>query len=76
MANCNRHFYRSKIADDDREIYCLYASATKPPRKRAYPVLYLLHGFSDDASGWTSAGFETPFIDNLIARKTSQARCW
>jgi enterochelin esterase family protein len=28
-----------------------------------------LHGFSDDATGWTSAGLANVILDNLIARK-------
>jgi len=31
-------------------------------------VLYLLHGFSDDASGWTAVGRANVIFDNLIAR--------
>ena len=39
--------------------YCVqlppdYDTKASPPRR--YPVLYLLHGFSDDASGWISVG--------------------
>jgi enterochelin esterase family protein len=31
-------------------------------------VLYLLHGFSDDASGWTAVGHANVIFDNLIAQ--------
>jgi enterochelin esterase family protein len=31
-------------------------------------VLYLLHGYSDDASGWTAVGRANVILDNLIAR--------
>ena len=31
-------------------------------------MLYLLHGFSDDASGWTAVGHANVILDNLIAR--------
>jgi enterochelin esterase-like enzyme len=31
-------------------------------------VLYLLHGFSDDASGWTAVGRANVILDNLIAQ--------
>jgi enterochelin esterase-like enzyme len=34
---------------------------------KTYPVLYLLHGFSDDASGWTAVGYANVILDNLIA---------
>ena len=39
-----------------------------PRAKRSYPVLYLLHGFSDDASGWTAVGRANVILDNLIAQ--------
>ena len=31
-------------------------------------MLYLLHGFSDDASGWTAVGRANVILDNLIAQ--------
>jgi enterochelin esterase family protein len=31
-------------------------------------VLYLLHGYSDDASGWTAVGRANVILDNLIAQ--------
>jgi enterochelin esterase-like enzyme len=65
----HRHFYRSKIAEDDREFIVYTPPGYDPTAKTRYPVLYLLHGFSDDASGWTSAGFANVILDNLIARK-------
>jgi enterochelin esterase family protein len=65
----HRHFYRSKIAEDDREFIVYTPPGYDPTGKTRYPVLYLLHGFSDDASGWTSAGFANVILDNLIARK-------
>jgi len=64
----HHHFYHSKIVGDDRD-YCVYT----PPgydadAKQSFPVLYLLHGFSDDASGWTSVGRANVILDNLIAQ--------
>ena len=38
-----------------------------PPQEK-YPVLYLLHGFSDDASGWSAVGRAHVIMDNLIAQ--------
>ncbi len=47
----------------------LYTPAGYNPRaKQTYPVLYLLHGFSDDASGWTAVGRAHVILDNLIAQ--------
>src|SRR5437899_2998600 len=39
-----------------------------PAVKKTYPVLYLLHGYSDDASGWTAVGRANIILDNLIAQ--------
>ncbi len=61
----HHHFYHSKIVGDDRDFY-VYT----PPgydAKDAYPVLYLLHGYSDDASAWTAVGRANIILDNLIA---------
>ncbi len=65
----HHHFYKSAAAGDDRDYYVYtpadYDQATK---KKTYPVLYLLHGFSDDASGWTAVGHANVILDNLIAQ--------
>ena len=34
---------------------------------KPYPVLYLLHGWSDMANGWTEVGQANFIFDNLIA---------
>jgi len=39
-----------------------------PSAKTVYPVLYLLHGWSDMAAGWTEAGKANLILDNLIAQ--------
>ena len=36
--------------------------------KKLYPVLYLLHGWSDDDSGWTAVGQANLIFDNLLAQ--------
>jgi enterochelin esterase-like enzyme len=64
----HRHFYRSKVAADDRDYYVYTPAGYDPAAKKTYPVLYLLHGFSDDASGWTAVGHANVIFDNLIAR--------
>jgi enterochelin esterase-like enzyme len=35
--------------------------------KKPYPVLYLLHGWSDSDSGWTAVGRADLIFDNLLA---------
>src|SRR5579863_5549908 len=52
----HHHFYHSAVAGDDRDYYVYTPPAYDPKANKTYPVLYLLHGFSDDASGWTAVG--------------------
>jgi enterochelin esterase-like enzyme len=63
----HHHFYHSKIANDDRDFYVYTPPRYFADAKTAYPVFYLLHGFSDDASGWTAVGRSNVILDNLIA---------
>ncbi len=63
----HHHFYHSKIVGDDRDYYVYTPPNYDPHAKAAYPVLYLLHGYSDDASGWTAVGRANVILDNLIA---------
>lgn len=62
------HFYKSGIIGDNRDYYVYTPPAYDPKAKKPYPVLYLLHGFSDDASGWTAVGQANVILDNLIAQ--------
>ena len=64
----HRHFYRSAIVGDTRDFFVYTPPGYSAGANAAYPVLYLLHGFSDDASGWTAVGRAHVIIDNLIAR--------
>lgn len=64
----HRHFYHSGVVGDDRDFYVYTPPGYDPKAKKLYPVLYLLHGFSDDASGWTAVGRAHVILDNLIAQ--------
>ena len=64
----HHHFYKSKVAGDDRDYYVYTPPQYDPATKKTYPVLYLLHGYSDDASGWTAVGHANVILDNLIAQ--------
>jgi enterochelin esterase-like enzyme len=64
----DHHFYKSGVVADQRDYYVYTPPAYDPKAKQAYPVLYLLHGFSDDASGWTAVGRANFILDNLIAQ--------
>jgi enterochelin esterase family protein len=64
----HHHFYRSAVAGDQRDFYVYTPPGYDPAAKTTYPVLYLLHGYSDDASGWSAVGRANVILDNLIAR--------
>jgi enterochelin esterase-like enzyme len=63
----HHHFYRSALVGDDRDYYVYTPPGYDSAAKKRYPVFYLLHGFSDDASGWTAVGRAHVIMDNLIA---------
>ena len=61
----SRHIYHSEVLKGEREIF-VYT----PPgysSKMRYPVLYLLGGSGELASGWTLDGRASFIADNLIA---------
>ena len=64
----HHHFYKSAVAGDQRDFYVYTPPGYDPNAKTKYPVLYLLHGYSDDASGWTAVGRANVILDNLIAQ--------
>jgi enterochelin esterase-like enzyme len=64
----HHHFYKSAIVGDNRDYYVYTPPGYDPNGSTQYPVLYLLHGYSDDASGWTAVGKANLILDNLIAQ--------
>src|SRR6266404_4063986 len=64
----HHHFYKSGVVGDQRDFYVYTPPGYEARGKQTYPVLYLLHGFSDDASGWTAVGRANVILDNLIAQ--------
>ena len=62
------HFYKSSIIGDNRDFYVYTPPNYDPARREPYPVLYLLHGLGDDASGWITTGAANVILDNLIAQ--------
>jgi enterochelin esterase-like enzyme len=64
----DHHFYKSAVANDERDYYVYTPPGYESSHKKKYPVLYLLHGYSDDASGWTAVGRANVILDNLIAQ--------
>lgn len=64
----HRHFFRSQVVGDDRDFYVYTPPGYDRAAKEPYPVLCLLHGYSDDASAWMAVGRANVILDNLIAQ--------
>ncbi len=62
------HFYHSRVVGDDRDFFVYTPPNYDPAAQQRYPVLYLLHGFSDEANAWTLIGRANVILDNLIAQ--------
>ena len=65
--NLTEHFYESKIAGDHRSFFVYTPPGYDARASRKYPVLYLLHGFSDGSDGWSTVGRAHVIMDNLLA---------
>jgi enterochelin esterase-like enzyme len=65
------HFYTSQIVlglpNNQSDYYVYTPPGYSPKARQKYPVLYLLHGFSDAADGWSSVGKANFILDSLIA---------
>jgi enterochelin esterase family protein len=65
------HFYSSQVVlglpNNQSDYYVYTPPGYNAKARRSYPVLYLLHGFSDAADGWSSVGKANFILDNLIA---------
>lgn len=64
----HHHFYKSSVVGDNRDFYVYTPPGYDASASTRYPVLYLLHGYSDDASGWTAVGKANLIMDSLIAQ--------
>lgn len=64
----HRHFYKSAAAGDERDFIVYTPPGYAATARKRYPVLYLLHGYSDDPTAWTAVGRANVILDNLIAR--------
>jgi len=62
------HFYHSAVVGDDRDYFVYTPPGYDPASTKRYPVLYLQHGYSDGADGWTTVGRANFILDNLIAQ--------
>jgi enterochelin esterase family protein len=68
----HHNFYKSNIVGDNRDYYVYTPPGYDPAAQTRYPVLYLLHGYSDDASGWTAVGKANLILDTLIAENKAK----
>ena len=64
----HRHFYHSKVVGDDRDFYVYTPPNYDARAQKKYPVLYLLYGYSDDASAWTTIARANVILENLITQ--------
>ncbi|GAB4034867.1 esterase family protein [Spirosoma gilvum] len=60
-----RHVYHSSVLNGEREMY-VYTPPGYSPKKK-YPVLYLVGGSGELASGWALDGRANFIADNLLA---------
>ena len=64
------HFYTSQVVlglpNNQSDYYVYTPPGYNAKAKGKYPVLYLLHGYSDAADGWPSVGKANFILDSLI----------
>lgn len=61
------HEYTSAIVKRTSSYYVYTPPGFDPRSKQRYPVLYLLHGYSDEGWAWTDMAKANVILDNLIA---------
>ncbi len=64
--------FHSKTLNKDVR-YSIYLPPDYETSQRSYPVLYLLHGFSDDETGWIQFGEANIIEDKAIKNNTAPA---
>jgi enterochelin esterase family protein len=69
----HHHFYKSASAGDERDFYVYTPPGYRPRAKKRYPVLYLLHGFTDRANAWVDVGRANFILDWLIDQGKAKA---
>jgi enterochelin esterase-like enzyme len=67
----HHHIYATStvlgLPQNQNRYYVYTPPGYDPKAKKPYPVLYLLHGWSDSDSGWTAVGRADLILDNLLA---------
>jgi len=72
VGTLHHHVYHSALAGDDRDYFVYTPSGYNSQGARLYPVLYLLHGYSDTADAWTTKGHANEILDSLIAKEKAE----
>jgi len=67
----NQRSYYSKVTGKWRRAY-VYTPPDYDSGRTRYPVLYLLHGWGEDETGWYVQGHVDFIMDNLIAAKKAK----
>ena len=66
----SRHVFTTHVAKNlpqNQSAYVVYTPpGYNPKHKGGYPVLYLLHGYTDSDDGWTQVGRAQFILDSLI----------
>lgn len=66
-----KHFFTTKIGahfPENQSAYVVYTPPGYDPKRReGYPVLYLLHGYTDTEDGWTLTGKANLMLDRMLA---------
>jgi len=65
-------WYFSKVTGKWRRCYVYTPPGYDDGRNTRYPVLYLLHGWGEDQTGWHIQGRMDFIMDNLIAEKKAR----
>ena len=67
----HHHFYTSAtvrgLTAGLSEYFVYTPPGYDPKSPKSYPALYLLHGYTDSAEGWSTEGRANLILDNLIA---------
>jgi len=66
-----QRWYYSKVTGKWRRCY-VYTPPAYDTGKDRYPVLYLMHGWGEDQTGWHVQGHADLILDNLIAAKKAK----
>jgi enterochelin esterase-like enzyme len=65
----SQQWYQSTVTGRWRRAYVYTPPDYDTNRSARYPVLYLLHGWGEDETGWHRQGHVDLILDNLIAEK-------